>query len=122
MGGHHKLVFDASLSPSSPEPGCILVERGNSPMLSWEITTASELDWQFMGLQFSPDGVNWGTQPLADCTVDDFGLSAGDRQTGYASTAQVVAGGKRIQIRDRNRNVCLTHYKLTARSRSYNFV
>lgn len=118
MGGQHKLVFSGSLCPSNPEPGCIMVERGNSPMLSWALTGAAAMEWQFVGMQFSPDGVSWGGVPLADCTMEDFALSESDRYDGQASTAQIVAGGKRIQIRDHNRNVCVTHYKLTARSNS----
>ena len=41
-------------------------------------------------------------------------MTEADRATGDASSAQVVANGKRLQIRDNNQNVCDTHYRLYA--------
>jgi hypothetical protein len=111
-----KLVFLNSECPGNPEPGCVLAEAGSSPVISWQLKDDAGMDWQFAGLQFSPDGASWGSAPLQDCTVADFGLSEADRQSGSASTAQIVANGKRLQIRDLNRNTCITHYKLSARS------
>jgi hypothetical protein len=113
-----KLVFLNSECPGNPEPGCVLAEAGSSPVISWKLSDAAGMDWQFAGLQFSPDGEHWGdpAHPLQDCTVADFGLSEADRQSGNASTAQVVSNEKRLQIRDLNRNTCITHYKLSARS------
>jgi hypothetical protein len=105
-----KLVFLNSECPHRPQDmGCVLADRGESPVISWSLSGSDGADWTFVGLEFAP-------LPLADCTVEDFGLSEADRQSGEASTAQIVAGGKRIQIRDRNRNQCITQYTLTARS------
>lgn len=104
----NKLVFLNSECPDRPgEAGCVLAEHGSSPVISWELTGPGTEQWRFSELRFSPT-------PLQECTVDDFGLSAADRQSGLASTAQVVAGGKRLQIRDHNRNVCITQYTLSA--------
>jgi hypothetical protein len=111
-----KLTFLNSACPDNPEPGCVQAEHGNSPVISWQLKESAETGWQFAALQFSPDGVNWGTSPLQDCTVSDFGLSEADRQSGNASTAQIVANGQRLQIKDYNRSECITHYKLSARS------
>lgn len=109
---NNKLVFLNSECPDRPsDMGCVMAEHGNSPMISWELSGLGSDQWQFTGLSFSP-------APLQDCTVDDFGLSEADRQSGQASTAQVTSGGKRIQIRDRNRNVCQTQYTLHAESNS----
>jgi hypothetical protein len=103
-----KLVFQNSECPDRPnEMGCVLVERGNAPMISWELDGPGSEGWTLSALQFNP-------VPLQQCTVDDFDLSEADRQTGVASTAQIVSNGKRLQIRDRNRNVCESRYKLIA--------
>lgn len=104
----NKLVFQNSECPDRPgELGCVMAEHGSSPMISWELTGPGTEQWRFSGLGFSPT-------PLQDCTVADFGLSEADRQSGAASTARVIAGGKRLQIRDLNRNVCVTQYTLSA--------
>lgn len=116
-----KLTFLNSLCPGNGQPGCVQAEHGSSPVISWELKGSSDADWQFAGLQFSPDGVNWGTSPLQDCTVSDFGLTEADRQSGNASTAQILANGKRLQIKDYNRSECITHYKLSARSSNGGF-
>jgi len=103
-----KLVFQNSECPDRPnEMGCVLVEKGNAPMISWELSGPGSEGWTLSALEFNP-------VPLQQCTVDDFGLSEADRQTGTASTAQIVANGKRLQIRDRNRNVCESRYTLIA--------
>jgi hypothetical protein len=103
-----KLVFMNSECPDRPgEMGCVTAEYGSSPMISWELTGAGSEDWAFSGLRFNPT-------PLQDCTVSDFDLSEADRQSGNASTAQIVSNGKRLQIRDRNRNQCITQYTLSA--------
>jgi len=103
-----KLVFLNSECPERPnEMGCVMAEHGSSPMISWELSGPGSEQWSFSGLQFSP-------VPLQDCTVADFGLSEADRHSGVASTAQIVANGKRLQIRDRNTTVCITQYTLTA--------
>jgi hypothetical protein len=104
----NKLVFQNSECPDRPnEMGCVLVERGNAPMISWELGGPGSEGWTLSALKFNP-------VPLQQCTVDDFGLSDADRQTGSASTAQIVSNGKRLQIRDRNRNVCESQYTLIA--------
>ncbi|MCW8873110.1 hypothetical protein ACFL33_04370 [Pseudomonadota bacterium] len=104
----NKLIFLNSECPERPgELGCVMAEYGNSPMISWELTGMGSEQWQFSGLSFNPT-------PLQDCTVEDFGLSEADRQSGTASTAQIVANGKRLQIRDHNRNQCITQYTLSA--------
>jgi hypothetical protein len=103
-----KLVFQNSECPDRPnDMGCVLVEKGNSPMISWELAGPGSEGWTLSALQFTP-------VPVQQCTVDDFGLSDADRQTGAASTAQIVSNGKRLQIRDRNRNVCESQYTLIA--------
>lgn len=104
----NKLLFLNSECPERPsDMGCVMAERGSSPVISWELTGQSSEGWRFSRLEFSP-------VPLQDCTLDDFALTEADRQTGAASTAQVVADGRRLQIRDRNRNVCITQYTLYA--------
>lgn len=76
-------------------------------MISWELIGPGSEGWTFIALEFNP-------VPLQQCTVEDFGLSDSDRRTGSASTAQIVSNGKRLQIRDRNRNVCESRYTLIA--------
>ena len=120
VGDGYKMQFANSECPERPnQKGCILASHGSSPNISWELDENSS-DWEFTGLQFSPNGVNWGDPgyPLADCTMEDFSLNAGDQQSGRASSAKVVANGRMLKIKDRNINQCITHYLLTARSRS----
>jgi len=103
-----KLVFLNSECPERPgDMGCIVADYGSSPVISWELTGVGSDGWTFTGLRFNPT-------PLQDCTVADFELSEEDRQSGNASTAQIVASGRRLQIRDRNRSKCTTQYTLTA--------
>ena len=116
-GGAFKLVFNNSECADSPsEKGCVFADRGTQPMISWELTGDLAGQWQFTRLQMSPDGIHWGdaAYPLQDCTVDDFNLTAADRVSGAASSAQVVANGQRAHIRDNNQNVCETYYRLYA--------
>ena len=120
QGGVFKLVFLNSACPERPnERGCIEAGHGSSPVLSWGLDAASSAEWSFTRLQFSPDGAHWGDpgHPLQDCTVQDFNLAPDDAQTGLASTARVIADGKRMQIKNDNVNVCTTHYKLVAARR-----
>ena len=120
-GTTYKLGFSNSLCPDEPQKkGCIDVPHGNSPMISWELDSASNQDWELTRLQFSPDGQHWGDagNPLQDCTVNDFQLSETDRKSGNASSASVVSNGRLLKIRDRNNNACNTHYKLFARPRN----
>ena len=119
-GAGFKLTFLNSECPDRPsENGCVQAAHGSSPNISWELDQESAQDWEFTRLQFSGDGVRWGDSgsPLPDCTMEDFDLAPGDRQSGNASTARVVANGKRLQIHDRNLNLCLTHYRLYAAPR-----
>jgi hypothetical protein len=116
-GGAFKLVFNNSECADSPsEKGCVFADRGTQPVISWELTGNLAGQWNFTRLQMSPDGIHWGEAgyPLNDCTVDDFNLTEADRVSGAASSAQVVANGQRVQIRDNNRNVCETYYRLYA--------
>jgi len=116
-GGAFKLVFNNSECSDAPsERGCVFADRGTQPVISWELTGNLAGQWKFTRLQMSPDGTHWGEAgyPLRDCTVEDFNLTAADRASGEASSAQIVANGKRVQIRDNNRNVCETHYRLYA--------
>ncbi len=104
----NKLVFLNSECPERPsDMGCIMAEYGSSPVISWQLTGPGSEGWRFSRLEFSP-------VPVQDCTVEDFALTGADRQSGLASTAQVVADGRRLQIRDRNRNQCVTQYTLYA--------
>jgi len=104
----NKLVFLNSECPERPaDMGCVMAEFGNSPVISWQLTGAGSEGWRLSRLEFNP-------VPLQDCTVEDFALTDADRRSGAASTAQVVADGRRLQIRDRNRNQCVTRYTLYA--------
>ena len=118
-----QLVFTNSACASG-EPGCVEVERNNSPMIRWELDRDSEAGWKLTGLRFSPDGEHWGVDghPLASCTVDDFLLTGADRYSGWASTARVTANGKRLQIFDHNLHECLTHYRLYAQDAAGNVI
>jgi hypothetical protein len=120
QGGIFKLVFQNSACPERPnERGCIQADYGSSPVISWGLDAASSTEWSFTRLQFSPDGAHWGDpgHPLQGCTMEDFNLAPDDAQTGLASTARVVADGKRMQIKNDNVNECTTHYKLFAARR-----
>lgn len=120
QGDVYKLVFLNSECPERPnDRGCIEAGHGSSPNISWELDGDSSREWSFVRLLFSPDGAHWGDpgHPLQDCTMNDFRLAPDDRQTGLASTARVVADGKRTQIKDDNVNVCETHYRLVAARR-----
>lgn len=119
--GTFKLVFlNSACSDRPTENGCVEAVHGSSPIISWALQDGDQGDWMFTRLQFSPDGVHWAdpAYPLQDCTMQDFSLAPGDAQSGAASTAQVVANGARLQIRDANRNVCRTHYRLYAAPRA----
>lgn len=120
-GGVFKLEFQNSACPHDPgNKGCVLAERGNAPVISWKLVGATAEAWQLTRLQFSPDGEHWGDPgaPLLDCTVEDFALTPADRLSGTASTARVTADGGKLQIKDENRNQCITHYKLFAAPRA----
>jgi len=115
--GGYKLVFLNSACPDRPqENGCVEAAHGSSPNISWELDAASSSGWAFSRLQFSPDGAHWGdpAHPLADCTMADFKLAPGDRESGHASTAKPVANGRRLMIKDGNGSECRTHYRLYA--------
>lgn len=119
-GGANKLVFLNSECPDRrTQKGCVLAERGSAPVISWRLDRESAGEWELVSLQFSPDGAHWGDpgHPLADCTVEAFRLSESDRASGMASSAQIPGQGEMLMIRDRNINVCLTHYLLTAQHR-----
>ena len=116
-GGVYKLKFNNSECPDQPHyMGCVQAEHGSAPNISWQLSDDSDGDWVFTRLRFSPDGVHWGENgyPLAPCTQDDFALSDGDVSSGWVSTAKLLANGKRLQVKDHNRNVCTTHYRLFA--------
>jgi hypothetical protein len=115
--GAFKLVFNNSECPDHPsEKGCVFAERGTQPVISWELTGTLADQWHFTRLQFSPDGSHWGesAHPLTNCTVEDFDLTDADRISGAASTAQVIANGRKLQIRNSNQNECETYYRLYA--------
>ena len=117
----YKLFFDNSECPGRPfELGCVKAAHGNSPNISWELDRASRGEWKLVALQFSPDGNNWGAPgvPLNDCTMEDFNLPPADKASGYASTAQVIANGQKMMIKDHNKNQCITHYLVHAENRS----
>ena len=126
-GTSYKMRFNNSECPAEPQKkGCIEVKLGKSPMISWELDSASNADWKLTELQFSPDGQHWGNSDykLEPCTVEAFGLTGTDDETGKASSAKVIANGRMLQIRDNNdRNDsndedCATHYKLFAEPRA----
>ena len=69
-GSDFKLQFLTSeCEDETKEKGCIEVERGNSPMMVWELDGNGETYWMLTRLQFSADGQHWGDSayPLADC-------------------------------------------------------
>jgi hypothetical protein len=104
----NKLVFLNSECPDrAHEKGCVTAEYGSSPVISWELTGPGSEQWSFSGLRFGPT-------PLQECTVTDFELTGSDRESGHASTAQIVSNGRRLQIRDRNTSECITQYTLSA--------
>ena len=121
-GGADKLDFVNSECPDRPnEKGCVLMSRGSKNWIFWELDrTSTDNGWVLTRLDFSPDGAHWGDPgyPLKDCTVSAFRLSEEDRISGHASTAEVLANGKRMRIWDENDNdpevPCITHYRLTA--------
>ena len=120
-GTKYKMRFENSECPQRPQNmGCIQADRGSSPLISWELDSNSNQDWQLTRLQFSPNGQDWGDRnhPLEGCTMEDFGLNASDANSGNASSASVVANGRRMQIQNLNHNKCRTHYKLFARPRA----
>lgn len=105
-----KLVFLNSECPERPQDmGCVLADKGESPVISWRLDGSVSPDWTFVGLRFAP-------VPLQTCTVEAFNLTDSDQQSGEASTARIVAGGRQVQIHDRNNVPCTTQYTLTARS------
>lgn len=121
VDGAYKMQFANSECPERPNmKGCVLAAHGNAPNITWELDSDSNQDWMLSSLMFSPDGVNWGdpSYPLADCTMEDFQLQPADRDSGVASSAQVIANGRMLKIKDRNYNECTTYYLLQATSRS----
>jgi hypothetical protein len=120
QGSDFKMQFLNSECQDRPqENGCIEAEHGSSPVLQWELDPASEQYWLLTRLQFSADGVHWGdsAHPLADCTMQAFELEERDRYSGDASSAMVTGNGRKLQIRDRNEEVCQTHYRIHAMPR-----
>jgi hypothetical protein len=116
-GGAYKLEFQNSECQDLPnDKGCIFADKGTQPVISWELVGDLAAQWRLTRLQMSADGSHWGQagHPLADCTVADFNLTEADRVSGAASSAQVIANGKRLQIRDNNQYECDTHYRLYA--------
>jgi hypothetical protein len=68
----NKLVFQNSECPDRPhDMGCVLVEHGNAPMISWELIGPGSEGWTFIAPEFNPD-------PLQQSTVEDFDLSDSD--------------------------------------------
>ena len=114
-GNSAKIEFLNSACPQEPDNrGCVELGHGMQNHISWELDQASwQAGWRLTALFFSPDGTHWGENgyPLADCTMEDFELTDGDRYTGQASTSEVRANGKRMRIRDLNKNVCETWYR-----------
>jgi hypothetical protein len=46
-GSGYKMRFNNSECPGSPQDmGCIEAEHGNSPVISWELDSASDQDWE----------------------------------------------------------------------------
>lgn len=116
-GGTYKLVFANSECPNRPnDGGCVYVGRGRNPNISWELDARSRGEWRLTSLQFSPDGTNWGEPgvPLQDCTMTDFRLAPGDRDSGFASSARIHPQGFTLTIWDSNEVPCVTYYKITA--------
>jgi len=111
-GGVAEIVFLNSACPNG-QHGCVQMPRGESNWVSWEFDQASsQAGWSFDSLYFGAADKQTGN--LEDCTVDAFRLSASDRASGYASTAEIFANGKRLRIWDENDRECITHYTLRA--------
>lgn len=117
-GDSAKIQFLNSACPQEPgNRGCVELGHGMQNHISWELDQDSwQAGWRLAALFFSPDGSHWGENgyPLNDCTMEDFELVDGDRHTGQASSAVVVANGKRLRIWDKNENVCDTWYRIFA--------
>ena len=117
-GDAAKIQFLNSACPQEPgNRGCVELGHGMQNHISWELDQDSwQAGWRLTALFFSPDGSHWGENdyPLNDCTMEDFELAGGDRYTGQASSAMVVANGKRLRIMDLNKNVCDTWYRIFA--------
>jgi hypothetical protein len=116
-GSDFKLQFlNSECSDTSKEKGCIEAEKGNSPMLKWELDSLGETYWMLTRLQFSADGENWGDSnfPLADCTMKAFELEERDQYTGNASAAMISGNGRKIHIKNRNEEECQTYYRIYA--------
>lgn len=117
-GDGAKIQFQNSACPQEPaNRGCVELGHGMQNHVSWELDQDSwQAGWRLTTLFFSPDGSHWGENgyPLNDCTMEDFRLADGDRITGQASTADVLANGKRMRIWDDNKNVCDTWYRIFA--------
>lgn len=120
-GSDFKIRFLNSACKERPnELGCVEAVHGSSPLLRWEIDSASEQYWMLTRLQFSADGEHWGDPafPLADCTMKAFALEDRDRYTGNASSAMITGNGRKVQIRDRNEEPCQTWYRIYAMPRA----
>ena len=58
-----KLVFQNSECPDRPnEMGCVLVERGNSPMISWELAGPGSEGWTISAIRRSSHSP-WSSRP-----------------------------------------------------------
>jgi len=116
-GSNFKLEFLGSLcSDTNAAHGCVEVEKGSAPMLTWELDVNGETYWMLTRFQFSADGLNWGNSrfPLPDCAVKNFELEARDQFTGNAASAMITGNGRMVKIMNHNTEVCQTYYRIYA--------
>lgn len=111
-GGVAEIVFLNSACPNGQQ-GCVQMPRNERNWVSWEFDAASaQAGWVFDSLYFGVADKQTGN--LKDCTVSAFNLTGADRASGYASTAEIFANGKRLRIWNENDRECITHYTLRA--------
>ena len=110
--GVAEIEFLNSACPNG-RPGCVQMQRGQRDWISWEFDQESaQAGWSFESLYFGTAEKQTGN--LKECTMRAFGLAEPDRASGYASTAEIFANGKRLRIWDENEEECITHYTLKA--------
>lgn len=116
-GSDFRIQFlNAQCADKNAENGCVEAEKGDEPMLNWELDSMGETYWMLTRLQFSADGQNWGDSnfPLPDCAVKEFELEDRDQFTGNAASAMVTGNGRKIRVPNHNSQACQVYYRIYA--------